>query len=143
MTAPPPTNDAVHRRMSAQRTRDTKPELELRAALRELGLGGRYRTQRRFTWSNGRRTIRRTVDLVFPRSRVAVEVHGCYWHGCPDCAHRLCGANGQWWRDKIGKNRARDADTARRLERDGWTVVTVWEHEPPELAALRVLEAVA
>ena len=60
--------------------------------------------------------------------RVAVFVHGCFWHG-HDCARgaRQPKANADYWSAKIGRNRARDAATLTALARDGWRVVTVWE----------------
>ncbi len=77
----------------------------------------------------GSRPVR--PDVVFPARRIAVFVHGCFWHGCP--------AHGTWpttnrvyWKQKIEGNRRRDESTATALERDGWTVVRVWEHEDAE-----------
>lgn len=134
--APVASSPAVLARMRAQRTQNTGPEIALRRELHALGL--RFRLHRVFRWGK----VRRTIDLVLPGARVAVEVHGCFWHGCEKCRRRKVGANGQWWSDKIARNRRRDADTARRLRAAGWSVVTVWEHEPPSAAARRVLRVV-
>lgn len=85
--------------------------------------------------------VRRTADIVFGPARVVVEVRGCFWHGCPTHATDPV-ANAAWWRDKITRNRARDADTDLRLREAGWQVVVVWEHEDHLTAADRVQEAV-
>ncbi len=127
-------SDAVRKQMQANRSRDTRPELELRSRLHELGL--RYRVSARPVPS-----VRRTADLVFTRAKVAVFVDGCFWHGCPD-HYRPARVNKEFWQNKIQGNRQRDAETDKLLENAHWTVVRVWEHEQPETAALRVQEIV-
>lgn len=85
---------------------------------------------------------RRRHDLVFSRARTAVEVRGCFWHGCPD--HGTAPkANGAWWASKLATNVQRDANTAARLDDAGWALVVVWEHEDSEAAAERVAAVVA
>jgi len=120
--------------MKAAKTRDTKPEKQLRSRLHSLGL--RFRVQMKLL--DG---VRRKVDVVFPRARVVVLVDGCFWHGCPLHA-TWPKENAQFWRDKIETNRRRDADTDQRLAQAGWLVIRVWEHEEPQAAAARVAEAV-
>ena len=121
---------AKRRAMQRQRERDTKPELELRRELHRLGL--RYRVQR-----CPLPTLRRKLDVVFGPSRVVVDVHGCFWHSCPEHATRPK-TNRAWWDEKLATNRRRDEDTARRLADEGWLLVVVWEHEDPAIAAQRV-----
>jgi DNA mismatch endonuclease (patch repair protein) len=116
--------------MSRRRSRDTAPELALRSALFKLGL--RFYVHRRPVPE-----LRRAADIVFPRSKVAVLVDGCFWHGCPEHGNTPR-ANAWYWPDKIARNKSRDADTNARLEARGWTVIRVWEHEDPELAATRI-----
>jgi DNA mismatch endonuclease, patch repair protein len=117
-------------RMTRQRQRDTRPELELRSALHRLGL--RFFVHRRPIPG-----FRREADVVFPRARVAVFVDSCFWHGCPE--HMTWPvANAEWWREKIGENIVRDRDTGERLAAAGWSVIRVWEHESPSAAADRV-----
>jgi DNA mismatch endonuclease (patch repair protein) len=127
---PVPRDDTVRARMSAQACRDTTPELALRSALHRLGL--RFRVHRRPLPA-----MRREADLVFPGSRVAVFVDGCFWHCCPEHATEPR-TNRDWWRHKLAGNQARDQDTNRRLREAGWIPVRVWEHEPVEYAATRV-----
>ncbi|MDX3099036.1 very short patch repair endonuclease [Streptomyces sp. ME19-03-3] len=117
--------------MAANKGRDTKPELLLRSILYRRGL--RYRVN-----AQPLPELRRTADLVFPRAHVAVFVDGCYWHGCPD-HYRPAMKRSHFWRDKIQGNQARDADTNQRLQERGWTVVRVWEHEDPNVAADKVV----
>jgi DNA mismatch endonuclease (patch repair protein) len=120
--------------MQAQARRDTAAERALRSVLHGRGL--RYRVHRRPIPE-----LRREADIVFWTTRVAVFVDGCFWHGCPQHAS-WPKQNDAWWREKIERNRERDADTDRRLRDAGWCVVRVWEHEAPEEAARRVEAAV-
>jgi DNA mismatch endonuclease (patch repair protein) len=120
--------------MSRQRTTDTAAEMALRRLLHAHGL--RYRVHVRPVPH-----IRRTADIVFRPSRVAVMVDGCFWHGCPDHG-TWPKANAAWWRDKIERNRHRDAETGELLAQVGWLVIRVWEHEDAQSAALRVAAAV-
>lgn len=86
---------------------------------------------------------RREIDVVFGSARVAVSVHGCFWHGCPRHTRFGDGPLREWWRRKIDTNIARDEDTRSRLERAGWVVIEVWECEDVDLAAERIASAVA
>jgi DNA mismatch endonuclease (patch repair protein) len=132
--APMASSDEARRRMEAQSQRDTEPEILIRRWLH--GHGYRYRVDVRPESS-----IPRKADIVFRRSRVAVFVDGCFWHGCPE--HMTWPkANEEWWRAKIAETRARDRDTTERLREDGWVVVRVWEHEDPQTAASRIAEIV-
>lgn len=79
--------------------------------------------------------------MAFTRAKVAVFVDGCFWHGCPEHG-TMPRSNSEWWTTKLAANHARDRDTDRVLEAQGWTVVRVWEHESPDLAAMRVVDIV-
>lgn len=109
---------------------DTAPELALRRALHAAGL--RYRLNTRPIAGS-----RMTVDIAFPRARVAVEVLGCFWHGCPE-HHRPATRNADFWRDKVAGNAERDARKRALMEADGWVVVAVWEHEDLAQAAVAI-----
>lgn len=125
---------AASRRMSLQVTKNTKPELALRRRLHALGL--RYRVQVAIPGT------RRRADVVFGPAKVAVFVDGDFWHGCPE--HMTWPkANAVWWREKIERNRRRDADTDARLRAAGWLPIRVWEHESPDKAAKRIALAVS
>ena len=121
----------VRDRMRRQRRTDTKPEMLLRRELHSRGL--RYRVD----YAPLDTMRRRRSDIVFTRRKVAVFVDGCFWHSCPE--HRsLPRSNRDWWRQKLERNVERDRDTDAALDRAGWSVVRVWEHEAPIAAADRV-----
>lgn len=124
---PGPSSQALSSRMSRLARRETVPELALRRELHGRGL--RYRVVQPVP---GR--PRRSIDIAFPGVKVAVMVDGCFWHGCAEHGTQP-GKNSEWWRQKIATNQARDADTTHALEAAGWTVVRIWEHEPPSAAA--------
>ncbi len=66
--------------------------------------------------------------MLFRRTRVAVLIDGCFWHGCPE-HHQAPKSNAAFWSDKIATNRARDSQTTEFLSRRGWLVLRFWEHE--------------
>jgi DNA mismatch endonuclease (patch repair protein) len=118
--------------MKRQRRRDTAPEVALRSELHRLGL--------RFRVDAPLPGLRRRADVLFTRSRVAVFLDGCFWHGCPD--HGTWPKNNaEWWRRKIEANKERDADTDERLSASGWLVVRAWEHDDPNGVAKAVQAA--
>ena len=122
---PPEKRSAVMRRVKG---RDTTPELRVRKLLTRMGL--RYRLHRA--------DLPGRPDIVFPGRKVALFVHGCFWHG-HDCARgaRAPKANAEYWRAKIGRNRARDARTQAELQALGWRPLTVWECDLKDEAALQ------
>lgn len=116
---------AVMRRVKG---RDTSPELAVRRAL--TALGARYRLQRK--------ELPGSPDIVMAGRRLAIFVHGCFWHG-HDCARgaRVPKANRDYWTAKIARNRARDDRSRAALEALGWGVETLWECELKDESALR------
>jgi DNA mismatch endonuclease (patch repair protein) len=120
--------------MSSLARRDTAPEIALRQVLFRKGL--RYRVQLAVPGNR-----RRRIDIAFTRSKIAVFVDGCYWHGCPEHGTRPV-TNREWWDWKIKRNRDRDQDTDRLLTDQGWRVIRVWEHEEPGKAAESIATAV-
>lgn len=126
-----PADAAVSARYARLPRRDTSPEMELRRALWQAGL--RYRVQYLVPG-----LPRRRIDIAFTRQQVAVQVDGCFWHGCPEHGTRP-GRNSEWWRWKIARNQARDRDTDARLAALGWTVIHVWEHEDAARAAQAII----
>jgi DNA mismatch endonuclease (patch repair protein) len=134
--APFASSEAMQRRMSAQRSKDTGPELAVRKALH--GMGMRYRVH-----AQPLPGLRRKADIVFTRARVAVFVDGCFWHGCPQHGRRRHEVNEWYWPEKIARNRRRDADTDDRLAREGWLSIRVWEHDDPVAVAQMIQDQVA
>ena len=100
--------------------RGTGPELAVRKLI--WSLGGRYRLNRA--------DLPGKPDIVLPGRRLAVFVHGCFWHG-HDCARgaRVPKANRDYWTAKVSRNRARDGVATNALEVAGWRVEVVWECE--------------
>lgn len=130
---PKPLDDVVRRHMETQPRSDTKPEIDLRRALHRRGL--RYRVGMPVPGAP-----RRTIDIAFSKSRVAVFVDGCFWHGCPD--HGVAPKNNsEWWSLKLMGNRQRDESTNALLSAAGWRVVRVWEHQPLDDQVAAVLGA--
>jgi DNA mismatch endonuclease (patch repair protein) len=107
--------------------RNTTPELAVRKAL--TALGARYRLHRKDLPGN--------PDIVLPGRRLALFVHGCFWHG-HDCARgaRVPKQNRDYWVGKVGRNRARDALSREALSSLGWRVETIWECELKDADAL-------
>lgn len=126
--APAPTRPGV---MTQKKRRDTAPELALRRALWALGLRFLVDVPAPGT---GRR---RRVDVLLRGGRLAVLVHGCFWHGCPGHYHAPK-ANADWWALKLRSVQERDADTLLVLAEAGWLPVVVWEHEDMAAVALRL-----
>lgn len=121
--------------MRGNKSRDTAPELAVRRLLFKSGL--RYRVNYRPVAG-----LRRTADVVFLGSCVAVYVDGCFWHGCP--LHYVPSkSNTEYWLPKIERNRARDRETDRLLAQHGWLVLRFWAHENPADVANAVAAAVA
>lgn len=118
------TRSAVMRRVKG---RDTAPEMKVRRALTRLG--ARYRLHRK--------DLPGSPDIVMPGRRLALFVHGCFWHG-HDCARgaRVPKQNRDYWVAKVARNVARDAKTRAELEGGGWRVETIWECELKDEAAL-------
>ena len=127
-------SQAVRKTMQGNRSRDTRAELAVRRRLHAEGF--RYLVNARPVAD-----LRRTADIVFRGSKVAVFIDGCYWHGCPD-HFKPPATNVTYWRDKIARNRARDLDTRIRLESRGWRVLRFWEHENPAAAAQQIRSVV-
>ncbi|MEV8212521.1 very short patch repair endonuclease [Leifsonia sp. NPDC077715] len=122
---------AIRSSMRSNRGRDTAPELAIRRALHKSGL--RYRVDYSPLGN------RRRADIVFTRRRVAIFVDGCFWHGCPQHA-TLPATNASYWVPKLQRNKDRDRETDLELRANGWTVVRIWEHEDPDVAALFILD---
>ena len=120
--------------MRAVKSRDTSPELAVRALLRPIAPG--YRLHRA--------DLPGKPDIVYRRRKLAIFVHGCFWHG-HDCARgaRMPKANADYWRAKIARNRARDEKTLAAYPAMGWRALVVYECELKDKTALgdRLAEA--
>lgn len=116
--------EGTRRSMQSNTSTGTKPELRLRKALWEAGLRGYRKNDKGFPGK---------PDVYVPRARLAVFVHGCFWHGCERCTtYSLPKTNRAFWREKVRRNRERHARHLEELEEMGVRAVTVWECELKE-----------
>ena len=106
--------------MAAIHSASTKPELRLRHALWRLGFRYRVNVKR----------LSGTPDIVLPKYRTVIFVHGCFWHGHKSCKfYTVPKTNTDFWTAKIARNQERDQEVWRKLEAKGWNVIIVWECE--------------
>lgn len=104
--------------MVAIHSASTKPELKLRSALWRRGFRYRVNVKR----------LPGTPDIVLPKYRTSIFVHGCFWHGHKDCKNATTPkTNTDFWTAKIARNQQRDQEAWRQLEAKGWSVIIVWE----------------
>jgi len=101
--------------MSKIKSKHTKPEILLRKAL--WAEGYRYRLH----------YGKERIDIAFPGKKLAIFVDGCFWHQCPLHSH-IPKSNKAYWVPKLKKNIQRAKDKDKRLKKDGWRVIHVWEH---------------
>ncbi|OQA45984.1 MAG: Very short patch repair protein [Chloroflexi bacterium ADurb.Bin325] len=92
-------------------------------------------------WRKNVDTVQGKPDVVFEDERVAIFVHGCFWHSCPQCLRKLPKTNSEYWRLKIARNAERDRRNRQILEENGWQVLTIWEHEFKEESSRKKIRA--
>lgn len=120
------------RMMSGIRATNTKPEKLIRSLLHRAGFRFRLHVK----------DLPGKPDIVLPRYRAAILVHGCFWHA-HDCAlFKWPTSRGEWWREKLERNRTIDDRTKAALRSAGWRVATVWECalKGPERLELALVE---
>lgn len=104
--------------MASIKNKNTKPEIQIRKAL--FNKGFRYRI-------NDKR-LPGSPDIVLPKYKTVVFVHGCYWHGHKNCSKAIIpSTNKDFWNEKIEKNRFRDKKVQDMLIINGWNVLVIWE----------------
>lgn len=114
------TSDQRHYNMAAIHSASTTPELKMRNALWRLGF--RYRVNVKH--------LPGSPDIVLPKYRTVIFVHGCFWHGHKDCKkYTVPKSNTDFWVEKVARNQQRDQDVWRQLEAKDWSVIIVWECE--------------
>lgn len=117
--------------MSQIRSKNTKPELLVRKFL--FGKGLRYRLHDR--------SLPGTPDLVFPKYRTAVFVHGCFWHGHTACKYFVIPkTRKEWWVEKINRNKRSDIENMKQLENLGWQVIVIFECELKQPGITKALD---
>ena len=106
--------------MSHNRAKNTGPEMLLRHALWRQGFRYRINTK----------TLPGSPDIVLPKYRTSIFVHGCFWHGHKGCKnYTVPKTNKEFWVAKVSRNQERDQEVWRKLEAKGWSVIIVWECE--------------
>jgi DNA mismatch endonuclease, patch repair protein len=118
------------RMMSGIRGKNTKPEVLVRKYLHRHGLRFRLHVQR----------LPGKPDLLLPKFRAVVNVHGCFWHQHPGCRYAYMPASNRgFWREKLQGNAKRDSRNSAALVALGWRVFTVWECETRDQGRLSQL----
>ena len=109
------------RNMSRIRSKNTRPEIDVRRYL--FSRGFRYRVNYNITGK---------PDIAFPKKKLAIFIHGCFWHlhGCKYST--MPKTNKQFWENKLNRNKIRDKIVESRLNDEGWNIYTVWECELKE-----------
>ncbi|MEO0509076.1 MAG: very short patch repair endonuclease [Verrucomicrobiota bacterium] len=120
--------------MSRIRSKNTKPELVVRSMLHRLGY--------RFTVNGPKnKKLPGKPDIVLPKYKTVIFVHGCFWHMCPGCKYAtIPKTRMEWWKAKLEGNAKRDARKQKELRQLGWRVVVVWQCELRSPVALSLLE---
>jgi len=104
--------------MSRIKGKDTKPELLVRKFL--FANGYRYRLHVK--------NLPGKPDIVLPKYKTVIFVHGCFWHGHANCKYYVVPkTNTDWWLQKINGNIAKDAKAVTALKKAGWKIITIWE----------------
>ncbi|CDB34555.1 dNA mismatch endonuclease Vsr [Phascolarctobacterium sp. CAG:266] len=115
------TKEQRSKNMSQIRSKDTSIELKVRKYL--FSLGYRYRVNYK--------ELPGKPDIVFTKKKIAIFIHGCYWHGhnCNSRYAHISKSNTNYWNTKIQRNQERDKRNIEQLEKDGWKVIVLWECE--------------
>jgi DNA mismatch endonuclease (patch repair protein) len=106
--------------MQGNKSTNTRPELLVRSLLREAGFPG-YRLH----WKKAPGK----PDIAYPGRKIAIFVHGCFWHRCPLCRPPMPRSHPEYWAEKFRRNVERDRRKVAALQAAGWRVIVVWECE--------------
>ncbi len=113
--------------MSRVRSKDTKPEVKVRSMLHAKG----------FRFRKNVKSLPGVPDIVLPKYKTVVFVHGCFWHQHPNCVKsHIPKSNVEFWTEKLGKNVIRDKKHKKNLKKLGWNVIYVWECKLKNMEAL-------
>lgn len=120
--------------MSHNRANNTRPEIVLRGRLWQKGFRYRLNVHK----------LPGSPDIVLPKYRTAIFVHGCFWHGHKNCKYyTIPKTNPEFWKAKVARNQERDQEVWRQLEAKGWFVIIVWECQLKKAHLAETVEAVA
>ena len=119
--------------MSQIKSKDTKPELLVRKFL--FANGFRYKLHDK--------KLPGKPDIVLPKYKTVIFVHGCFWHGHTNCKYfKIPQTRTKWWTDKINTNKANDTKAIKALKKDGWKIITVWECKLKPAKAEKTLQKI-
>lgn len=106
--------------MSQIKSKNTKPELIVRKFLHSKGF--RFRIHKK--------DLPGKPDIVLPKYKIAIFIHGCFWHGHHECRYFVMPkTRTEWWLEKINRNKEKDVENYLFLIENGWRVVTIFECE--------------
>ena len=104
--------------MQQIKAKNTKPEMLVRKFLHAAG----------FRFSLHNKKLPGKPDIVLPKYKTVIFIHGCFWHGHKSCRYFVVPkTRTRWWLDKINRNKANDEKAVKVLRKEGWKVITVWE----------------
>jgi len=116
--------------MSRIRSGNTKPEMLVRKFLHAQG----------FRYSLHKKTLPGKPDIVLPKYKTVIFIHGCFWHGHTNCKYFVVPkTRTAWWLNKINANKANDAKAVKALKKDDWKIITFWECQLKPLKAEKTL----
>ena len=119
--------------MSRIKGKNTSPEIRVRSLLHRLGF--RFRIQRK--------DLPGKPDIVLPKYRVIIFVHGCFWHQHQGCkSSHIPQSNVSYWENKLSRNVLRDIKNKQDLEQLGWKVIVIWECEINEDRLQRLISEI-
>ncbi len=133
--SPIPSSDNASKVLSAIKAKNTKPELQFRKLLWKNGIKG-YRLHPK--------TVEGRPDITFISKKVALFIHGCYWHRYPQCKPHIPKFNKEFWVNKFQKNIKRDQLKEHKLKNQGWKILVFWECEikaNPETLLKQIISA--
>ena len=122
--------DDRRRTMQAVKSKGTRIERRLFALLARNGISG---------WKKNLKSVLGKPDVVFLDPKLAIFIDGCFWHGCPYCRRKLPETNKAYWKRKIKRNIELALHYNEQLNRNGWTVIRIWEHEIDDVKKLNKL----
>ena len=105
------------------KSKGTLPEKQAHTYLKELGVKHKMQPEMENHKEHGH------PDILLTGTKTIIQIHGCFWHGCPKCSPKSDSSLSQFWLEKREKNQVRDARQIEAMKRDGWDVLVVWEHD--------------
>lgn len=119
--------------MSKIGPKNSTPEITIRRLVHSMGY--RFRLHRK--------GLPGSPDLVFPKYKKVIFIHGCFWHGCRKCSRsNLPKTNSDFWQKKIGGNKKRDRKNYRELKKLGWDHLVIWQCEIQKMNYSAILKTI-